>query len=142
MQISNPNAYDLDISYWKMYIGGALYSFPKNTVLLKNQMTTISGKALGFASTTLNEGDVIKLLFPNGDEVTRRTIVSASTSSIQQPKPMHKTRSTLTSISAPSRSPVPVFPKNTSTTTLVSIRSQEVTQDKRLVRWFSSFWGK
>jgi len=70
IDIINPNVYDLDISGWKVSIDGALYQFPKNT-LVGSGATRITGAVMGFASTTVSTSTIIKLLFPTMEEVTR-----------------------------------------------------------------------
>jgi hypothetical protein len=70
IDITNPNTYDLDISFWKLSIDGALFTFPKNT-LLASGVTRFPSLALGFASTTVSSSTLIKLLFPSMDEVLR-----------------------------------------------------------------------
>lgn len=70
IDITNPNAYDLDISDWKLSFDGVPFSFPKNTLLAAGK-TRFSGLAMGFASTTVSSSTIIKLLFPNMDEVVR-----------------------------------------------------------------------
>lgn len=70
IDITNPNQYDLDVSFWKLSIDGALFTFPKNT-LLTNGSTRFPSSALGFASTTISSSTLIKLLFPSMDEVLR-----------------------------------------------------------------------
>lgn len=70
IDITNPNAYDLDISGWKLSIDGALFSFPRNTILAGGT-THVPGVTMGFASTTISSSTLIKLLFPSMDEVLR-----------------------------------------------------------------------
>lgn len=70
IELTNDHIYDLDISGWKLSIDGALFSFPKNTILL-NGMTRFTGVAMGFASTTVSSSTLLKLLFPSMDEVLR-----------------------------------------------------------------------
>jgi hypothetical protein len=77
--INNPNTYNISLSGWKLSINGALFSFPKNTILLGNEVTSISGFAMGFASTTISSSMVIKLLFPNYEEMTRYTVEQKET---------------------------------------------------------------
>lgn len=71
IDIENPNTYDLDLSQWKLAIDNIKYPFPKNTILAGNTTTHISGVAMGFASTTIATSTIIKILFPNQEEVTR-----------------------------------------------------------------------
>lgn len=77
IDITNPNMYDLDISGWKLSIDGALFSFPKNTLLAKGS-TRFSGVAMGFASSTVSTSTIIKLLFPNMEEVVRVSLRDVS----------------------------------------------------------------
>lgn len=71
VDIENPNNYELDFSQWRLTIDGATFLFPKNTILIGNTTTRISGVAMGFASTTLTSNTLVKILFPNLEEVTR-----------------------------------------------------------------------
>ena len=71
IDINNPNAYDLDLSQWKLSIDGSGFSFPKNTLIAGNSTTRFSGSAMGFASTTVSSSTIVKILFPNMEEVTR-----------------------------------------------------------------------
>lgn len=71
IDIENPNAYDLDFSQWKLSIDGAVFPFPKNTIISGNGITHFSGLAMGFASTTISSSTIIKILFPTMEEVTR-----------------------------------------------------------------------
>jgi hypothetical protein len=70
VDIENPNTYDLDVSQWRLTINGAPFLFPKNTLLARNNITHLSGLAMGFASTTINRDTVVKILFPNLEEIT------------------------------------------------------------------------
>lgn len=69
-EVYNPNQYEVDVSTWRVSLDGALFSFPMNTVLLPGS-TIISGRSLGFASSTVRNGSVLSLLFPNNEEVVR-----------------------------------------------------------------------
>lgn len=66
----NPNTYNLDISEWRLSIDGAIFPFPKNTLLGIGE-TKFPGGAMGFASTTITSSTVIKLLFSNMEEIVR-----------------------------------------------------------------------
>lgn len=74
VDISNPNSYDLDFSQWQLSIDGKRYFFPKNTLLAGNTTTHISGLAMGFASTTILQGTLVKILFPNQEEIARYVV--------------------------------------------------------------------
>lgn len=69
IDISNPNNYDLDLSQWKLYLDGKTFPFPKNTIILGGETTRFSGVAMGFASTTISQNSIVKILFPNLEEV-------------------------------------------------------------------------
>lgn len=71
IDINNPNAYTLDLSQWKISIDGALFSFPNNTMLGEGVTTRFSGLRMGFASTTVSSSTVVRILFPNQEEVVR-----------------------------------------------------------------------
>ncbi|MDB5260137.1 MAG: Lamin globular tail-like protein [Candidatus Nomurabacteria bacterium] len=71
IDVINPNRYDLDFSQWKLSVGGAIYPFPKNTLIPGGATTRISGLALGFASTTIWSSTEVRILFPTLEEVTR-----------------------------------------------------------------------
>jgi hypothetical protein len=70
IDITNPNYYDLDVSGWKISIDGGLFSFPLNTILAQG-VTHVSGEAMGFATTPVSSSTLVKLLFPNNEEVIR-----------------------------------------------------------------------
>jgi hypothetical protein len=72
IDITNPNAYDLDISDWKLVIDSVPFSFPRNT-LLPVGVTRFSGAAMGFSNVTVSSTTLIKLLFPSMDELLRFT---------------------------------------------------------------------
>lgn len=71
IDISNPNSYEIDMSQWKLMINGSAFPFPERTTLLPKSTTRFSGVTMGFASTTLNDYSVIRITFPNLEEVTR-----------------------------------------------------------------------
>lgn len=74
VDIYNPNNYDLDLSQWKLSFDGKAFPFPKNTIILGGETTHFSGIAMGFASTTINQNSVVKILFPNLEEVVSYTL--------------------------------------------------------------------
>lgn len=82
IDITNPNKYDLDISGWKLSIDGALFPFPKNTLLLEG-VTHFSGLSMGFASTTIASSTVVKLMFPNMEEVVRASQSEVASTSLE-----------------------------------------------------------
>ncbi len=82
IDITNPNIYDLDLSEWRLSLDGALFSFPRNT-LLAHGTTRFTGVAMGFASTTITPDTTIKLLFQNMEEVLRIPQGGTSTQAVQ-----------------------------------------------------------
>lgn len=72
IDITNPNAYDLDISDWKLVVDSVPFSFPRNT-LLPVGVTRFSGVAMGFSNVAVSSTTLIKLLFPSMDELLRFT---------------------------------------------------------------------
>lgn len=169
IDIENPNLYDLDFSQWRLTINGAIFLFPKNTILAGNSITHISGLAMGFASTTISSSTVIKILFPNQEEITRysppqelfpvlTTILATSTLAIA--RTTQKATSTLIStITIPSIKIKPltrvlgvststikngsITKGNISSTTSGIIQQRKtIVKDTRLVSFFRSFFGK
>lgn len=135
IDIHNANTYDLDVSHWKISINGALFSFPKHTLLGKGGTTRFSGSAMGFASTTLTASTTIKILFPNNEEVTayihQISLAETSSKTTQVPKqpltsqkPKEKERPAITS------------PKESK----VTIQKQQEAKDRRLVLFFKSLF--
>lgn len=78
IDVHNPNPYMLDFSQWGFSIDGAFFPFPKNTAILPNETVRFSGKAMGFASTTITASTTVRILFPNMEEVTRFVPVPVS----------------------------------------------------------------
>lgn len=142
IDITNLNQYDLDISFWKLSIDGALFTFPKNT-LLTNGVTRFPSLALGFASTTISSSTLIKLLFPNMDEVLRvyQGEASSSHSLVQSVVPapvvtLKKTIKPLVLKNLPATATV--LGAATQTTTIV--RSEK--KDVRIATFIRSLFGK
>lgn len=134
VDITNPNRYALDLSQWKLTINGSSFSFPKNTIILGNTTTHISGVAMGFASTTLSSNSLVQILFPNLEEVTRFTFSEevatksvASSSNMYTPKPIKVIKK---------QAQATVQEKATTTRTF----SQQ--KDTRIVTFFKSFFRK
>ncbi len=147
IEIHNPNAYELDISTWKISIDGSQYSIPLNTIALPG-VTTLSGVALGFASTSVSSSSVVRLLFPNNEEVakvSRREIFEKESGpvTLATPSPV-----SLSKIRARSKV-TPVIKKATevtkvSTTTILKVASTTVTssskKDRRIAEFFNSLF--
>jgi hypothetical protein len=146
IDITNPNHYDLDISGWKISVDGGLFSFPKNTLLAEG-LTHFSGLAMGFASTTVSSSTIIKLLFPNMEEVLRlsqggaeykqdssSTTLTSATSSLQEKKkPVPQTKPSIKHTSAS---------KNVTTlsTTSTVLLSNATNKDTRLASWIKALF--
>ncbi len=145
IDITNPNPYDLDLSQWQLSIDSAVFPFPKNTLLLSNGTTHFSGLAMGFANITISSSTLIRILFPNAEEVTRYVpqvgeVLGAATT----------TQSVKVS---PSSMPQKIYPKvavktvTASTTTVnvkasSSVRVAAAKKDTRIVAFFRSLFGK
>ena len=153
LDITNPNTYDLDISGWKLSIDGALFSFPNNTLLAQG-VTHITGVSMGFASTTVSSSTLIKLLFPNMDEVLRvyqgGMIVPENVSTVFTASKIMPTATPITQQknlfippqqkkSAPSK---PLTVSSSSQATTTRMLSQQNKKDTRLASFFKSFFGK
>ena len=153
IDINNPNNYDLDFSQWRLNISDSVFPFPKNTILSKNSTTRISGRAMGFASTTVSTSTMMRITFPNSEEVTRNkvqdydkieslaiiSIQNLSTSSLivsqnksEMKKSISKQNIYITQQITSKLSP------STSTPQIVPIKSSK---DTRLVSWFKSLFN-
>lgn len=150
VDINNPNNYDLDLSQWKLSFDGKAFPFPKNTLIGGNTTTRFSGIAMGFASTTVNSNSLVRILFPNMEEVTRyiqpeikndltlnmstSTSPMASTTNVTQPvmiykKPINKIPKVVTATSTIKQEPV-------------SKQLAMNKKDTRLVSFLKSLLGK
>lgn len=153
VSISNPNTYDLDISDWKLSIDGGIFSFPKNTMISMGD-TIFAGNAMGFASTSVTTGTIIKLLFPNMEEVLRVN----QANSVLEEKTKENTTETGKSETQPkttiSKMPqvvpfkklgTPVnarTPSKATTTTKKVTLPPEQQKDTRIASWVKSFFNK
>jgi hypothetical protein len=88
VDIRNPNSYDLDLSQWRLVIDGASFPFPKNTFLASNSTTHFSGLAMGFTKMPISSSSVIKIVFPNQEEVTSYTALDNNTPVIASSSPI------------------------------------------------------
>ena len=150
IDITNPSTYDLDISFWKLSIDGALFSFPKNT-LLASGVTRFPGSAIGFASTTISSSTLIKLLFQNMDEVIRvlqennftkdQYTIPATLPSRYEVSPSRVVSRSVTPIPKKMQKPstVPFIVASTSTQVILTKRDQK---DVRLATWIKTFFAK
>ena len=146
IDITNPNTYDLDISFWRLSLDGALFPFPKNTVLLPG-VTRFSGLSMGFASTTISSSTLIKLHFSNMDEVLRivqggdETIVSSPINVVTLNKKfLQNILPVQTKIHTPlAKVLTSVAPTSSLHRTTTSISTKK---DVRLATYIKSFFGK
>lgn len=142
VDISNPNAYDLDLSQWKLSFDGASFPFPKNTILPGGAATRFSGLAMGFASTTITSGTVVKILFPNLEDVAmyavpnsiQGLVAGTSTSVIPKLVPLK----TVLKLSVATFHGTTTLIASTTASKNISIK----TKDTRIVSWFRSVFGK
>ncbi len=147
IDITNPNKYDLDISGWRISIDGAMYSFPKNTLIAEG-ITHFPGATMGFASTTISSSTILKLLFPNMEEVVRMyqgvdgytnkeattsTFALATSSPVEKKTAPSQPKSTAKQIS---------LSKSTATlsTTSSVLLSNTIKKDTRLASWMKSLF--
>ncbi len=140
LDITNPNHYDLDVSGWRISIDGVTFPFPKNT-LLQEGITHIPGLTMGFASTTISSSTVLKLLFPNMEEVVKvyqggehdEIVSTASTSATSSPLEKKRAVSTI--------KPFIQNIRTVSTTTVFATPTPHVStikKDTRLATWIKS----
>jgi hypothetical protein len=142
IDITNPNQYDLDISFWKLSIDGALFTFPKNT-LLTNGVTRFPSLALGFASTTISSSTLIKLLFPSMDEVLRVYQGEASSSHVLVQSVVPSPALTLKKLTKPlvvKSIPATATVLGAATQTITIVRSEK--KDVRVATFIRSLFGK
>ena len=147
IDITNPNSYDLDISGWKMSLDGALFSFPKNT-LLGTGSTHFSGIAMGFASTTISTSTVIKLLFPTMEEVVRIIQGTTTEMSPQNTVDIVKNSTKLVptkvvqKIEIRQRITKDIIQQKTKATSTVVLVDHVGKKDVRLASFFKSLFGR
>jgi hypothetical protein len=142
VEIKNPNTYDLDLSQWTLSIDGAAFPFPRNTLLSAGATTRFSGLAMGFASTTVATSTIIKILFPNLEEVTR--FVPARTEETASPALMAAATAPAKVAALPVRMQpkvlgVSAVAKATSTT---PAQGRIASKDKRLATWLRSLFAR
>ena len=137
IDVYNPHAYDLEVSQWLLDIDGAKFSFPKHTELLAKQTTRISGKGMGFASSTFATTTKVRILFPTNEEIA--SFYPPEKTTPHQASSTQKQAVTVAKVAS-------VSPKNvasnkvntTSTSTNSTLR-----KDTRIVSWIKAvFLGK
>ena len=137
IDVYNPHAYDLEVSQWLLDIDGAKFSFPKHTELLAKQTTRISGKGMGFASSTFATTTKVRILFPTNEEIA--SFYPPEKTTPHQASSTQKQVVTVAKVAS-------VSPKNvasnkvntTSTSTNSTLR-----KDTRIVSWIKAvFLGK
>jgi hypothetical protein len=144
VDIQNQGAQDLDISAWKINIDNVSYSLPKNMVIAASSTLRIPGEAIGFASTTIAQYSLVRLLYPNFREVYRYFVPTAtayagvSTTSLATATPP-----------LPRQVYVPLFKAKVmtststqATSTATSSRNALAKKDTKLVDWFGSLFSK
>ncbi len=140
VEMKNPNAYDLDLSQWVLTIDGSAFPFPKNTILSAGNTTRFSGVAMGFASTTVSTSTVIKILFPNLEEVTKYH------AKLEEAAIATTTKSAIIVKSQPSVRPLQKLVLGVSTSTTSEIASTSLpivrSKDTRIVSWFRKLLGR
>ena len=145
VDVKNPNAYELDVSGWALSLDGAVYPFPHNTVIPANTTIRFSGASMGFANMEVRDGMVVKVQFPNLEEVTRyvpavanpipQLVVATRTPTIAvSSRPQPKTKNTAPKVLGVATTSVRV---STSTAAVPS-----TARDKRLITWFRSLFSK
>jgi hypothetical protein len=140
IELSNQNAYDLDLSQWTLTIEGAGYPFPKNTLLPAGVTTRFSGLAMGFASSTLATSTVIKIRFPNLEDVTqyvpREEQVFTATS-----VPATPASAPVRFAARPAQKIVLGVSTSTQAQATSSVQGKARTRDTRLVSWLRSLFS-
>ncbi len=146
VDISNPNMYDLDISQWMLTFDGAAFHFPKNTIISSGVTTRFAGASMGFASTTVSISTVVKILFPNLEEVTRFVPIESSTLS----GTVLGVATTTNIIPAQVKQKIvpKINPQKIATSSLPQVKVSTTTvrtsstRDTRLVGWFKSMFRR
>lgn len=138
VEIKNPNSYDLDLSQWMLTIDGASFPFPKNTLLSAGASTRFSGLAMGFASTTMATSTVVKILFPNLEEVTRYVPPSVETTVV--PQFITATTTPLRVATRPQQKLVLGVSTSTKALPATTTPTRTASKDRRIVDWFKSFF--
>ncbi len=142
IDVINPNAYDLNLSQWRLVINGQGFPFPKHTTLAGNTTTRLSGLAMGFASTTISASTTIKIVFPNQEEVTSYSVPETSQNVFST-----STISVLaTSSNRVLTKPTVLFNKKiiVATSTVATTQSKKVisNRDTRIISWVQGLFGK
>jgi hypothetical protein len=145
IDITNPNSYDLDLSQWKLSIEGAVFPFPKNTLLPANSTTHFSGLAMGFADITISSSTLIRILFPNAEEVTRYTplqgeVLGAATTTAPVKAYLPTTQPKIYPKMLVKTAVAPTTTANAKASS--SIRVVTTKKDTRIVAFFRSLFGR
>ncbi|MFA6609016.1 MAG: lamin tail domain-containing protein [Candidatus Paceibacterota bacterium] len=145
VDILNPNTYELDLSQWKLSINGSIFPFPKNTLIASKGVTHFSGASMGFANITLLPDTVVKIMFPNQEEVTRFTLNNNVTNQSDSQGVVLGTSTTKTPlVLSNDTKPVVKNIRKIPTAEKVSTTTQTVnkTKDRRIIVWFKSLFGR
>jgi len=98
IQLTNDSDYDIDISGLVLYANGKVFVFPKNSVILSKNQTTVAGKITGF---TLADANDLKLKMPSGEVIfdynapVQNKIIFQSSTGIVADKPREDAPTTL-----------------------------------------------
>lgn len=134
VDIKNHNTYNLDLSGWRLTLDGAPFLFPKNTWLQAGQTTRFSGNAMGFASTTIGDSTLVKILFPSLEEVTRYEPAPTSTLAVISSAPKVSSLSYVAVRTAPKM----VLGASTTTVQTTATTSSGKVKDTRLIAWIKA----
>lgn len=146
--IDNPNAYELNLSQWRLTFDGVAFPFPKNTILLASSTTRFSGQAMGFGSLTISSSTVIKILFPHLEEVTRYSLQEkglqkeATTTPLVVFKKTEAVFSGVKKLYAKPRTNIASSSQSTSTTTKEKKVRATSTRDTKIVSLIRALFNK
>lgn len=147
VDVTNPDAYDIDVSQWRLQIDGIPFTFPKNTLILADSTTRFSGLAMGFASTTIATSTVVKILFPSQEEIVRFSLdKQESAVFLSAPTVLGVATTTESSLAAlPAPKPIirPVVAVKKVETIATGTPPVKVvsTRDTRIVSWLKTLFG-
>ncbi len=144
--LTNPNTYDLDISDWKLSIDGAIFPFPKNTMLGMGE-TRFSSLAMGFASTTVSSSTLLKILFPSMDEVLRIMQGGGMLQEVKKEKQLVTKKESRPTLNRPVHSyqkKVAVFTKSTTSPSITprKIATGKEQKDTRIASFVKTLFSK
>jgi hypothetical protein len=134
VDVYNPNEYDLDVSQWRLSIDTNSFPFPKNTIFMKKSTTRLSGRAMGFASTTFIPDMIIQMAFPNQEVITKYAVPQMAVSTVLQSSSTLKLKPSL----------LPMIVKKIKQDMVATSTTQQTLskqgKDTRLVSWVKSMF--